>query len=187
MGRSPGDRGIRPARRATPRRRRSVGVGPGPDDRDVEREVDREARRRAAGRPRPRRAGPPRRPRRPGARACGRRPRRAGRTPGAGARSTGPAPPSRHSRLRRSASQHSAHSAPVPWTTKLRVNRPQARRWRSRSSPRLPPRRAARPGSTGRSAHAPVGTGEPRPSRVCTTSPRSPARAASSTSPIARG
>ena len=55
-------------------------------------------------------------------------PRRAGRTPGAAARSTVPVPPRRHSRLRRSASQHSAHSAPVPWTTKLRVNRPQARR-----------------------------------------------------------
>jgi hypothetical protein len=32
-----------------------------------------------------------------------------------------------------------------------------------------------------------VGAGDPRPSSVCTTSPRSPARAASSTSPIARG
>jgi hypothetical protein len=65
-----------------------------------------------------------------------------------------PVPPSRQSRLRRSASQHRAHSAPVPWTTKLRVNRPHARRRRSRSS-REPPSSAGSPSSTGRSAHCP--------------------------------
>src|SRR4051794_19734302 len=99
---------------------------------------------------------------------------------------TVPVPPSRHNRLRRSASQHRVHSAPVPWTTKLRVNRPHARRERSRSSREFPSSGGS-PSSTGRSAQAPVGAGDPRPSRVCTTPPRSPARAASSTRPIARG
>ena len=42
-------------------------------------------------------------------------------------------------------------------------------------------------GSSSSPAPGALGAGDPRPSSVCTTSPRSPARAASSTSPTARG
>ena len=148
--------------RPPPSRRRhgdSVRVGPGRHDGDVEREVHREGAEQQ-----------PARHLRGAAHLLGdvvgqvlgrvddtsscRKKTRWGRC------STVPAPPSRQSRLRRSASQHRVHSAPVPWTTKLRVNRPQARRWRSRSSFDSPSSGGS-PRTAGRSAQAPVGNGDP--------------------------
>ncbi len=79
-----------------------------------------------------------------------------------------PSPGAADRRRRRSASRHSAHSAAVACTTKLRVNRPRA---------------CVSPVDH----HESDGGGKARPSHECTTSPRSPARAASSTSCTATG
>ena len=178
---------------ATPgavRLRCSAGVRPGLDDGDVEREVDREpAEQQAAGLGGGARA-PPRRRRRPArsgvwtttsscrkndqVRPLADRPgRRRGATAGCAGRpaSTAPTPP------------------PVPWTTKLRVNRPQERRlavpvlprapvvgrlaqvgaalaptprWAAASRGRAgcaPPRRARPPGRPPRRARSRAGTG----------------------------
>jgi hypothetical protein len=72
--------------------------------------------------------------------------------------------------------QHTAHSAAVPWTTKLRVNRPCARAI-------APARRSASSVAVSRwaASHAGPGRGDQRPRWVHTCPPVSPTRAACST------
>src|SRR5690606_35311122 len=90
-------------------------------------------------------------------------------------------------RRSRSAAIHdSAHSAAVPCTTKLRVNRPRSRaERRARSCSPVP---ASGPFALRCAAvQAASGAGEERPSHVVTVPPRSPVAAAPSTSAIAAG